>query len=150
MFYEGIGTLLTRAADALDSTGVAATDDSTQRQVRMVTTLVRRFGTIMPDLFAALEEELELLDDTRQRARVHLQSLGAMTDDGESSQPGVHDRDPLVRLRAVVAEIDDAAVTLHRLDAGDPAVRAARADLRRGLAAAAAVEGRLVDAMLEL
>src|SRR5436190_22952941 len=127
MFYEGVGTLLTRAADALDATGVAAADDRTQRQVRMITTLVRRFGTIMPDLFAAVEEELELLDHTLGRVREHMQSLHAPTDEVESSPEGVHDRDPLVRLRALMAELDDAAVRLHRLDGADPMVRAARA-----------------------
>ena len=146
MFYEGLGLLLRRGAEVLDRTPLQADDERTQRQLRMLTSLVLRSGVVLPMMFAAVEDELRVLERTRADLDRDLIRLGRPSPCG--AQPVPAGDDPLARLRRLRAQIDDGVVELHRCDTADPEVAAARRWLRQGLREAAEIEGRLVDAML--
>ncbi len=147
MFYEGLGLLLRRGAEVLERTPPQADDERSQRQLRMLTSLVRRSGVVLPMMFGAVEDELRVLERTRADLDRDLIRLGRRSPCGAAPVPADGD-DPLARLRRLRAQIDDGVVELHRCDADDPEVAAARRSLRRGLREAAEIEGKLVDAML--
>ena len=63
------------------------------------------------------------------------------------SQSAPRSSDPLTHYREVLADLDTVVIALHaRHD--DPVATTAARTVRRGLAAAAAVQGRLVDRAL--
>jgi hypothetical protein len=145
VFYEAIGTLIANSADALtERHGDGRVKDvRDEREFRQITLLLRRVAAIWPDLFSSLEEELAVLDETLAAAvaaypdlRVQLPGTGAP-----------RSSDPLTHYREVLADLDTVVIALH---AGheDPAAAAAARTVRRGLAAAAAVQGHLVDRAL--
>ncbi len=148
MFYESIGAQLSRASEALASDDpTRALDERDQRERRQITTLVRRIGAIWPDLFSALNEESAILDATRrgalETARAH--GLEVSGDTAEAASAAI--ADPLARYRQLLCEVDELVILLHTRRDEDWAEQALR-NLRRGLADAAEVQGRLVDAML--
>ncbi len=151
MFYEGVGTLLQRAGDTLAAADSDRDDERSKRQARIIATLVRRFGAIQTDLFGALEQEIAILEQTRDGLVTALGELAApLPLAAQHSVATAADTGggPLDSYRALMTEIDRCTVVLHGLDLGDAAVQRARRQLRRGLAARAAVEGLLVDKML--
>ncbi len=145
MFYELIGTLLGQAAEALsaDPPGDLG-DERAQRGQRQLTTLLRRIGAIWPDLFSALEEECSILEETvrgtAEAARMH----GVVRAESRAIRGS---SDPLTRYRELLCELDEWVILLHERGEEPWAGDALRA-LRRGLADAFEVQGRLVDGML--
>ena len=87
-----------------------------------------------------------------QRVQQQLQLLlrGALRQLGSEVEPATASPQaaPLDQLRRLWAEIDEMTTILHSMDPLDVVVVASRRRLREGLAAASAIEGRLVDAML--
>jgi hypothetical protein len=145
VFYESIGALLGGAAGALQSDDPGRPlDERGQRERRQVTVLLRRVGAVWPSLFRTLREESEILEKTRREAAdiVETHRLG-------SAEPPLSASiaDPLLRYRKLLCEVDELVIVLHEHE-GDAWARDALRSLRRGLAAAAEAQGRLVDAML--
>jgi hypothetical protein len=145
VFYEAIGTLIENSADGLiDRHGDGRVKDvRDEREFRQITLLLLRVAAIWPELFRSLEEELGVLDET-------LAEVVAACPDLSSQLPGTltgRSQDPLKHYREVLADLDTVVVALHaRHD--DPAAALAARRVRRGLAAAAEVQGNLVDRML--
>ena len=106
MFYEAIGALVGRAAEALAADDPSRpADERGQRERRQTIKLLRRIGVIWPKLFRALAEESAILEATLQRAvdAARAQRL-APTDGLASSSAGASSSaassaDPLERYR---------------------------------------------------
>jgi hypothetical protein len=150
MFALMAGDLLSRTAAGLSDGSLLSDDDHALVQRRRAVSLLRRVGRTWPRLFAALEEQNTVLALAAERARRALdehglgpegRSAGAMVMAGtvDVSRAG-----PLGTYAALLAELDGLVVALH--DAG-PAewAREAQRGLRRGLAAAAAIEAALLE-----
>ena len=152
MFYESIGAQLGRAAEALKADDPSQPlDERGQRERRQITTLLRRIGVIWPKLFRSLDEESEILEATRcgaaEAARAH-RLISDLAPDAAADEPtsaGI--TDPLMRYRRLQCELDELVILLHE-NGREPWAQDAISSLRRGLAAAAEVQGRLVDEML--
>jgi hypothetical protein len=145
VFYEAIGTLIANSADALtERHGDGREKDvRDEREFRQITLLLRRLAAIWPDLFRSLEEELTVLDETLAAAVAAYPDLRAqLPGTGAPRSP-----DPLTHYREVQADLDTAVITLHARHE-DAAATAAARTVRRGLAAAAEVQGHLVDRAL--
>ena len=151
MFYESIGAQLSRAAEALaaDDPRVPV-DERGQRERRATVRLLRRIGVIWPSLFCALNEECAILETTRRRAAEAARAQHVAPRDERAS--GVPERaerdDPLARYRRLHYELDALVILLHE-HGREPWAQDTLRSLRRGLADAAEVQGRVVDAMLE-
>ena len=145
MFYELIGTLLGQAAVSLASDPPDRLgDERVQRERRQITALLRRIGAIWPDLFRALEEECSILEKTLRDIAEAARRSGLAASESAALGAGA---EPLARYRALHCELDEWVIRLHERDQEPWAVEALRV-LRRGLADAAEVQGRLVDGML--
>jgi hypothetical protein len=145
VFYEAIGTLIANSADALtERHGDGRVKDvRDEREFRQITLLLRRLAAIWPDLFRSLEDELTVLDDTLTAAVAAYPGLRALL-------PGTgtpRSSDPLTHYREVLADLDAVVIELHARHE-DPAAAGAARTVRRGLAAAAEVQGHLVDRAL--
>ena len=143
MFYESIGAQLSRAAEALAADDPSrAVDERGQRERRATVKLLQRIGVIWPNLFQALDEETAILEatvcSTAQAARAH--QLVA-------TDPPAVSADPLARYRELLCELDALVILLHE-HGQEPWAQQALRSVRRGLADAAEVQGRLVDDML--
>ncbi len=143
MFYESIGALLGRAAEAVAADDPShLVDERGQRERRGTIKLLRRIGVIWPKLFQTLEEESAILEATlrsaAEAARAHRLTP---TDEGTVSA------DPLERYRRLLYDLDELVILLHE-HGQEPWAQDALRSLRRGLADAAEVQGTLVDDML--
>ncbi len=152
MFYESIGAQLGRAAEALTADDTSrALDERGQRERRQITTLLRRIGVIWPKLFRALDEESEILEATRhsaaEAARAHRLMPDLPAQDATDQPASAGNVDPLLRYRRLQCELDELVILLHE-HGQEPWAQQAIGRLRRGLADAAEVQGRLVDEML--
>jgi hypothetical protein len=145
VFYEAIGTLIENSADALTERhgDGRAKDVRDEREFRQITLLLRRVAAIWPDLFRSLEEELAVLDETLATAVAACPDLRVRLPATRAPRSS----DPLTHYREVLADLDTVVIALHeRRD--DPAATSAARTVRRGLAAAAEVQGHLVDRAL--
>ena len=140
MFYEGIGKLIGEAASMLAEERQGG-DAKDQRAQRGITTLLRRLGAVWPGVFDALREETRVLEATLDAARKVVVEHGLTL----SPEPAVPD--PVGHYGALQRELDGLVERLHAQE-GAAWAEAALRDVRRGLAEAAEVQGRLVDAML--
>ena len=140
MFYEGIGRLIAESA-ALLAAGQEGDDTKAQRAQRGIVTLLRRVGAVWPGVFDALREETAVLERTLARAREAAAAHGIEVE-AEAPVP-----DPVGHYGALERELDALVARFHGEGDADWAQSALR-ELRRGLAEAAEVQGRLVDAML--
>jgi hypothetical protein len=145
VFYEAIGTLIENSADALtERHGDGRVKDvRDEREFRQITLLLRRVAAIWPQLFSSLEEELDILDKTLAEAVAACPGLGSRLGAARAGRS----LDPLKHYREVLADLDTVVVALHASHE-DPAATAAARTVRRGLAAAAEVQGELVDRAL--
>ena len=150
MFYESIGAQLSRAAEALEADDPGRpVDERGQRQRRATVRLLRRIGVIWPSLFRALDEECAILEATRRSVAEAAQAQHlargerASADTAESAEGA----DPLVRYRRLHYELDALVILLHE-HGQEPWAQDTLRSLRRGLADAAEVQGRVVDDML--
>ena len=142
LFYETIGPLLGRAADALEGADLPAPpDERRQRELRQIRTLLRRIRAIWPDMFHALAEETAILEATL-RAAISQANAHGLDPEGEGAAAG-----PLDRYRGLLGALD-AMVILLQEHAEEVWAQDAMRSIRRGLADAAEVQGRLVDDML--
>ncbi len=140
MFYESIGALLGRAAEAVAADDPSRlVDERGQRERRGTIKLLRRIGVIWPKLFQTLEEESAILEATLRSAVDAARR--APTDEVAVSA------DPLDRYRQLLYHLDELVIVLHE-HGQEPWAQDALRSLRRGLADAAEVQGRLVDDML--
>ena len=145
MFYESIGAQLGRAAQALaDDDPSRSRDERGQRERRQIVSLLRRVGAIWPELFRALDEESKILEATLRSATAaaRAQRLGP---EGEPASAATVN--PLARYRQLLCELDELVILLHE-HGEQPWAQDALRSLRRGLADAAEVQGRVVDNML--
>jgi len=151
MFALMAGDLLTRTAAALSDGSLLSDDDHAVVQRRRAVSLLRRMGRSWPRLFAALEEQNTVLARAAGGARGALDQHGSGPEErsahtgGTSAQTrDVSRAGPLGTYTALLAELDGLVVALH--DAG-PAewARLSRRQLRRDLAAAAAIEAALLE-----
>ena len=147
MFYESIGAQLGRAAEALAADDPRRpVDERSQRERRRTIKMLQRIGVIWPQLFGALAEESAILEatvrSTAEAARAH-----RLAPADERANAGI--TDPLVRYRRLHYELDELVILLHE-HGEEPWAQDALRSLRRGLAEAAEVQGRLVDHMLTL
>lgn len=143
LFYETIGVLVSGAGEALVRSELASQrDERGQREFRQITTLLRRVGVIWPQLFSALAEESAILEETLRAAASVARDHGLTPDDADADVA-----DPLARYSQLLSAIDAMVVLLYE-HYDEPWAQDAVRSLRRGLAAAAEVQGRLVDAML--
>ena len=142
-FYESIGALVGRAAEAREADDPRTpVDERGQRQRRGTIKLLRRIGVILPNVFAALDEESAILETTLRSAVDAAQAHRlAPTDELADSA------DPLDRYRRLLYQLDALVIVLHE-HSREPWAQDALRSLRRGLADAAEVQGRLVDDML--
>lgn len=145
MFYEAIGTQLGRAAESLAADDPSLPiDERGQRERRQTIKLLRRIGSIWPQLFQALDEESAILEATlRSACKTARSNHLILQEDAES----VETRDPLARYRGLLRELDGLVIRLHERG-HEPWAQDALRKLRRGLSDAAQVQGRLVDDML--
>ncbi len=143
MFYESIGALLGRAAEAVAADDPSRlVDERGQRERRGTIKLLRRISVIWPKLFQTLEEESAILEATlRSAAEAARAHRLAPTDEGTVSA------DPLERYRRLLYDLDELVILLHE-HGQEPWAQDALRSLRRGLADAAEVQGTLVDDML--
>jgi len=146
VFYESIGVLLGRSAEAL----AAADPDRPQdhrdrRQDRQITTLLRRISVIWPELFRTLDEETSILEATLRDATRVVQAHRLTHTDASMSEPP--NADPLMRYRQVLCDLDELVILLHG-HVGEAWARDALSGLRRGLGDAVEAQSRLVEKML--
>jgi hypothetical protein len=147
MFYEAIGAQLGRAAEALAADDPnQPLDARAQQERRQTIKLLRRIGAIWPALFRALDEESAILEATLRNASEAVRAQKLTTGD---ESPSAGSSDPLARYRMLLCEIDELVILLHR-HSQEPWAETALRSLRRGLADAADVQGRLVDDMLAI
>lgn len=144
MFYESIGELLGQAAAALADDSEGPMDARDQRARRQVTTFVRRAALIWPKLFQSLAEETAILETSLRRAIEDARAHGLDPADERAERAST---DPLTRYRELLCVLDEWVIRLHAHSSETWAEEALRS-LRRGLADAAEVQGRLVDEML--
>ena len=145
MFYESIGALLRQAAEALASDDPGRPlDERGRRERRQITALLRRIGVIWPALFRALDEECAILQATLRSTAEAARAHRLTPVDGRDSAAIA---DPLARYRRLLCELDELVILLHAHGQESWAQDALRA-VRRGLADAAEIQGRLVDDML--
>jgi hypothetical protein len=151
MFALMAGDLLTRTAAGLSDGSLLSDDNHAVVQRRRAVSLLRRMGRIWPRLFAALEEQNTVLARAADGARGALDQHGSGPEGRSAHANGTtaQTRDvsragPLGTYAALLAELDGLVVALH--DAG-PAewARLSRRQLRRDLAAAAAIEAALLE-----
>ena len=147
MFYEAIGTLIANSADALtERHGDGRVKDvRDEREFRQITLLLRRVAAIWPDLFSTLEEELSVLDETLAAAVAAYPDLRFQL----SGASAPRSCDPLTHYREVLADLDTVVIAVHARNE-DPGANAVARTVRRGLAAAAALQGHLVDRALDV
>lgn len=114
MFFDSWGRILSRTAEVLRTDIRPAIDDEFLiQQLDAAAVLVSDIGAAWPELFAALERENALLEQT-------LREAGVLADGGP---------DPLRRNRELLIALDELLWSLH--DRGDErALRTARAGLR--------------------
>lgn len=146
MFYDALGRLMGQSGDVLagrSGEGGSEGDGRDQRELRQIGVLLRRTSGIWHELFATLEAETRVLEKALEEANGSLRDAGAAT-------IVIHEEgDPLGRYRAMERAIDEALRVL--LASGDEDwAHTARRALRKQLAAAADVQGRLADAMLAI
>ncbi len=143
MFYESIGASLGRVAETLEADDPRRTvDERGQRERRATVKLLRRIGVIWPSLFQALDKETEILEATLRSTAEALRPHRPVAAD----EP-VLSAEPLARYRELLYELDQLVILLHE-HSDEPWAQAALRSVRRGLADAAEVQGRLVDDML--
>ena len=143
MFYDALGSLLGQAGAAMDSPSGDAmpADGRTQRESRQIALLLRRTRAIWPSLFASLARETEIL-------RLGLEEANALlTARGLAACRADADADPLLTYRRISRALDHAVERLATLADQDWAAQAL-VELRRRLAEAEEIQGRLVDQML--
>ncbi len=145
MFYESIGLQLGGAAEALAADDPRnPVDERGARQRRGTIKMLRRISLIWPSLFQALDEETAILEATlRSTAEALLPHRLGVTD--EPALP----TEPLARYSGLLYELDQLVIQLHE-HGEEPWAQAALRSVRRGLADAAEVQGRLVDEMLSV
>ena len=133
MFFDSLGRILSRSGEVLRTDIRPALDDEFLiQQLDAVALIISELGAAWLDLFAALEEENELLARTLRDV--------VEPDGGRADTP----LDPLRRNRELLTALDEAMWSLHdRRD--EEALRAAR----KGLRAAAEVEQQLLAAARE-
>lgn len=143
MFYDALGSLLGQAGAAIDASYriAAPADGRTQRESRQIALLLRRTRAIWPSLFATLARETEILRRGLEEANSVLTAHGGAACSVDA------DDDPLLDYRRIGLALDS---VVERLAAQADQAWAANAlvALRRRLAEAAEVQGRLVDQML--
>jgi hypothetical protein len=144
LFYEVIGTLLSRIGEALPAgDGPAASQGGTDRRTRQMALTLRRIGAIWPDLPDALRREIEILTDAVAEVEATITNAGVAP---EAVFPE-RTADPLAHHRQLLQRLERAIVLLHQHHqeswAADALHRA-----RRAMADAAAVHGELVDRAL--
>ncbi|MCH2173926.1 hypothetical protein MK489_24360 [Myxococcota bacterium] len=145
MFYESIGSLLSQAAEVLKSDDPdRPMDERGLRERRQITTLLRRIGAIWPELFQALSEESAVLEAALRRLGEVAREYRLVPASDDVVMTPV---DPLVRYRQLHQALDELVILFHEHGDEDWAQEALH-DLRRGLAEAAEIQGRLVDGML--
>jgi hypothetical protein len=147
MFYDLVGNLLARSGAALTErhAGGTSSDERTSREFRQISLLLRRLGEIWPDLFRSLFEETAVLTATRDEI---FESIERSLQEWE--RPPVDagaSADPLRRYRSILTDLDGVVDLLHAHHAEEWAATAL-VGLRHGLAAAADIQGRLVDRAL--
>jgi hypothetical protein len=108
---------------------------------------LRRVGVIWPKLFGALDEESKILEATRSKAAEAAREHGLIPEPTAKEPASAGIVDPLKRYRQLQCELDDLVILLHEHGRESWAQDAISA-LRRGLAEASEVQGRLVDEML--
>jgi hypothetical protein len=150
MFALMAGDLLSRTAAGLSEGSLLSDDDHAVVQRRRAVSLLRRVGRIWPRLFAALEEQNAVLARAADGARGALEQHGlgpvgrSAHSGGTTAQTSVSRAGPLGTYATLLAELDGLVVALH--DAGQAEwARQSRRQLRRDLAAAAAIEAALVE-----
>lgn len=137
--------LLGEAAVSLEADRPEEIDDErAARERRQLTALLRRVSAIWPDLFRAIDEECSILGETLRAASEAARANGLAVAESPSASGS---RDPLARHRELLVGLDELVLLLHEQGHEAWAQDALRG-LRRGLADAAEVEGRLVDGML--
>ena len=103
MFYEAIGALFQNAGEALATrhSGEKPRDVRDQREFRQITSLLNRIGAIWPDLFASLDQEVDVLETTLDDVATIYAAAGI-------PGPAISAReiDPLKRYRRVLADLD--------------------------------------------
>jgi len=144
LIYEAIGPLMRHAGEALTTrhSGTAPKDVRSDREFRQVATLLNRIGSIWPHLFDSLARENRVFEQTLERVRAECSANSA-----ELPLPTVASTDPLVRYRECLVDLDRAVQALH-IHAGEPWADAEIRRLRAGLAAAADIQGELIDQAL--
>ncbi len=149
MFYESIGAQLSPAAETLEADDPSRPlDERGQRQRRSAIKLLRRIGVVWPSLFRALDEECAILEATRRSAAEAARAQNLTPKSERASPDGASEKDdPFPRYRRLHFELDALVILLYE-HAHEPWAQAALRSLRRGLADAAEVQGRVVDDML--
>lgn len=127
MFFDALGRILVRASDVLraDVRPAVAHDVFLVQQVDALVLIVGEIGAAWSELFATLERQNDILEQTLAAA-------------GGPAAPGGHG-DPLRRNAELLGALDERIAELHA-DAGEDALR----ELRRGLRRAAELEQDLL------
>jgi len=144
MFYDAFAALIAQAGDALEARDAEPSDDPRfLREGRQIATFLRRTGAVWSDLFSALQQETQVLEEGHEGVSARLRAAGL------ESLPTRSETEPLERYRAVNRALDELVeqLTPH---AREPWAQEALGELRASLAQAAAIQGQLVDRMLEI
>jgi hypothetical protein len=145
MFYDLMGVLLDEAARILADASPGC--ESRPRQRRQAVAIVRGIAAALPDAFSVLAAETSVLECTLADARTLAHGCASAVKERlpEQATPASAAPDPLARHRDLLVTLAATVRVLHA-DGDDPAAREALVAIRRGLVAAAEVQGRLVDA----
>lgn len=144
MIYEAIGPLMRHAGEALTTrhSGTGPKDVRSDREFRQVATLLNRIGWIWPRLFDSLARENRVFEQTLEQVRAECAANAV-----ELPSSTVISTDPLVRYRECLRDLD-LAVQALQAHVGEPWADSAIRRLRAGLAAAADIQGELIDQAL--
>jgi hypothetical protein len=156
MFYDAFAALIAQAGDALETRDAQHSDDPRfRREGRQIATFLRRTGAVWSDLFTALQAETRVLEEGHQAVNVKLRAAGCEAVPLRPRAAGLgplassSETEPLERYRAINRALDEVVERLTPR-AREPWAKEALGELRASLARAAAIQGQLVDRMLEI
>ena len=141
-FYEALGVMFMRAAEALSGGDL---DGPSSRQIREVTVFLRRMNALWPDVFSCLCQEITVLQAGLSEVNALFVDAGMATTASWLTVTA-HD-DPLSEYRRLVGAFDEAMTLLHE-HRSEAWAADALGLLRTALAAALQIQGRLVDLAL--
>jgi hypothetical protein len=140
--YDAPGELLNQIALAVTSAPEGSDDPAWERDLHQIEIVSRRMAAMWRDLFACLWKENDILEATLEEILARFEFPPPVVTSGSRRD------DPLELHSALLGDLNRIFAVLED-DSPSAWAQDARRILRRGLGAAAEVQGRIVDAAFD-